>query len=343
MARMNVIMGMSEAEFAAWWATGAAVGHDLPTQDGRVARVLFPGRPGTGVGPDFRDAVVLLAGDRRCGAIELHLRAANWYAHHHQDDPRYDCVVLHVVAGGALPTATQTRLACGAAIPIISVGHLLSVAPQKAPMPWPCQDGPPPDMAQRLAAWGSVRFEERVARFRAALARPAATLDGVLLAGMGEALGYGRAELVTDRLRQRRMAGLTALLPAWQAASPGAVLCGAVLAGGAPQGWERLLRVLTPAGNPIGPRRGAIILWNVVLPILAAYGEGCGNPALARLARVVAHHAPGLPANTITHHMVTWLGLAQAPRGALAQQGLHHLHAHWCQTKTCAACPARRH
>ena len=193
-----------------------------------------------------------------------------------------------------------------------------------------------------LTAWGQARFAERVTRFADELRAPAATLDAVLLAGITEALGYGRMDRVPDRLRTRRLRGLAALLPAWGAVSPGAMCCGAALAGGTTQGWERLLRVIAPPGNPIGAQRGAIILWNVVLPLLAAYGDICGNDALAHIARTVARTAPGLPSNTITRHMSHWLGLHHPPRGAQAQQGLHHLHHYWCRVKDCANCPIRR-
>ncbi len=340
----------SEAEFAAWWADGAIGGHDLRTSDGRTARVLFQGRAGGPVGPDFRDAVILLDGARQTGDIELHLRAANWYDHRHQTDPRYDHVILHVVAHGPLPPAAVTRLASGAVTPSVVLGDRARFA---APSPhhptWPCQAAPlpAPDRAAALVAWGRARFAARVARFRADLALapdPAAALDGLLLAAIAEALGYGRdmyqRGAARDLLSARRLQALVQLTEEWARVSPGAVWCGAALAGGERAGWERLLRVLAPAGSAIGRQRGAIVLWNAVLPVLVAYGDACGNQALAQIARAIAWHAPGLPGNTITRGMARWLALPRPPAGALAQQGLQHLHARWCRTKDCAACPA---
>jgi hypothetical protein len=374
-----------EAEFAAWWADGAICGYDLPTSDGRTARVLFQGRAGGPVGPDFRDAVILLDGARRVGDIELHLRAANWYNHRHQTDPRYDNVILHAVACGPLPPEAVTRLASGAVAPLVVLDDRAGFADPSSQRPvWPCQAQPlpAPERAAVLAAWGRARFAERVARFRADLARqsdPAAALDAMLLAAIAESLGYGRREYhrgknrtrhegregdegpeenlsssdlrvlpylcglhvsSLDLLSARRLQGLVQLAEEWARVSPGAVWCGAVLAGGERAGWERLLRVLAPAGTAIGRQRGAIVLWNAVLPVLAAYGDACGNLALAQIARAIAWHAPGLPGNTITRSMTRWLGLPRPPTGALTQQGLHHLHAHWCRAKDCAACPA---
>ena len=31
------------------------------------------------------------------GNIEIHIKSSDWYAHHHEEDPAYDNVVLHVV------------------------------------------------------------------------------------------------------------------------------------------------------------------------------------------------------------------------------------------------------
>ncbi len=382
----------SEAAFAAWWAAGRVAGHDLPTRDGRTARILFPGRPGGPVGPDFRDAVILLDGIRRAGDIELHLRASGWNAHRHQTDPRYDRVILHVVAGGPAPPDPVIRLASGATAPIVILDNPAQFAQPSPHRPiWPCRAHPlpAPELANALRAWGQERFAARVARFRAelaAIADPAAALDTVLLAAITEALGYGRAapaprppphpadregeivwadtgvelcdqpakrsrlpgfaeegpEVGRDRLSLRRFSSLNVLADGWRMMSPGAIWCGAALAGGTAEGWMRLMRLFIPAGNAIGRNRSAIVLWNAVLPVLVAHGQCCGNVALARVAQEIAETAPGLPGNAITRWMARWLGLRHAPPGALAQQGLHHLHAQWCREKSCAGCPAHQ-
>jgi hypothetical protein len=238
-----------EAAFAAWWARGRAVGYPLPTADGRVACVLFPGRAGGPVGPDFRDAVVEIDGQRITGDIELHLRAANWYSHQHQTDPRYNHVILHAVAHGPLPPDAATRLASGATIPVVLLDDPARFAQPPAMQPiWACQAHPlaPRDLAAQLADWGRARFAARVARFRAALAT--ADLDAVLLGAIAESLGYGREmyqvrirtsisenmEISTegtessrrgylDVLSARRLHGLAGLAQGWHATSPGAV------------------------------------------------------------------------------------------------------------------------
>lgn len=341
-----------EAQFAAWWAAGAAVGHDLRAADGRAVRVLFPGRPGGPAGPDFRDAVVTIAGARLVGDVELHLHAAAWRGHGHSRDPRYNSVILHVVAQATTEVTATTLPSGGSAALVVLPLERRPPAPATAG-DWPCQRQPPPAvLRQHLASWGAQRFEARVARFRGELAMRGATLAGLLGAAIAEALGYGRDPQATrqrwltgdtrpmpDQLSTRRLAGLAQLLASPAAVDLAARCCGALLAGGERSGWERLVRVLAPGHDAIGAARGGIVAWNAVLPCLAAYGDRCGNRALARLARVVAIAAPGLPSNAIARAQSRWLGMTRLPPGALAQQGLHHLHVAWCRAKSCASCP----
>lgn len=350
-SRARPIPPGSEAEFAAWWTAGGALHQTWPTADGRLVQILFAGRPGGPAGPDFRDAVILLDGVRCTGDIELHLRVAGWHAHGHATDPRYNHVILHVIAQGPLSPQSQTPLASGATIPIMALDDWHQTTPPAA-TPWPCQENAQPDAwGPQLRRWGATRFALRTARFHAELAAPGATLDHVLLAAIAEALGYGRMPEVTrqahrrraqapmpdglDRLSMRRLTAMGNILQSWQLA-PGAQCCGALLAGGEAAAWERLGALFAP----VGQARAAIVIWNAILPCLAAYGDHCRNVALSRLARQIAAIAPGLPGNTLTRAMTHWLRLPHAPTGALAQQGLHHLHAQWCRTKTCATCPA---
>lgn len=48
-------------------------------------------------GPDFFNAKVELNGQLWAGNIEIHVKSSDWYAHNHQEDSKYDNVVLHVV------------------------------------------------------------------------------------------------------------------------------------------------------------------------------------------------------------------------------------------------------
>ena len=86
---------LPERLLAKLWA--AKAGWKLRTTDGRTLRVLYPGRPAPGHGPDFRDALLLLSGRRMRGPVELHRTPAEWSAHGHDHDAAYADVVLHVV------------------------------------------------------------------------------------------------------------------------------------------------------------------------------------------------------------------------------------------------------
>lgn len=70
---------------------------DMVTVDGRRLTVIDPGRHNTDAGPDFFNAKVRIGDDMWAGDIEMHVRASDWHRHHHDNDPAYDSVVLHVV------------------------------------------------------------------------------------------------------------------------------------------------------------------------------------------------------------------------------------------------------
>lgn len=48
-------------------------------------------------GPDFLDACIEFEGLRWFGHVEMHINASDWYKHHHDLDPLYNNVILHVV------------------------------------------------------------------------------------------------------------------------------------------------------------------------------------------------------------------------------------------------------
>ena len=70
---------------------------NLCTTTGLPIEILHPGEWNTHAGPDFFNARLRIAGTLWAGTVEIHLRASEWLAHRHSDDPSYDNVVLHVV------------------------------------------------------------------------------------------------------------------------------------------------------------------------------------------------------------------------------------------------------
>ncbi|EFH87200.1 DUF2851 family protein [Ktedonobacter racemifer] len=90
----------------------------LPLDTGETYQLLFAGRPGGSKGPDIRDAVLrplasssplapaglrqVLQAPRLCGDVEFHVRASDWYAHHHESDRRYNQVAISKIGSASL-------------------------------------------------------------------------------------------------------------------------------------------------------------------------------------------------------------------------------------------------
>lgn len=68
----------------------------LHTTDGRTVEVVDPGLHNRNAGPDFFNAKVKIDGTLWVGNVEIHDKASDWFLHHHDRDPHYDNVILHV-------------------------------------------------------------------------------------------------------------------------------------------------------------------------------------------------------------------------------------------------------
>lgn len=92
---------------------------------GARVRIMHPGKWNLLGGPDFQSARLRFdEGPEVIGDVEVHLRAVDWDAHGHADDPAYDRVVLHVVL--FLPGADRvTRGVGGREIPVLALLPLL--------------------------------------------------------------------------------------------------------------------------------------------------------------------------------------------------------------------------
>ena len=79
------------------WQHRLGVDTNTLTADGRRVRIIDQGRLNTDAGPDFFNASVQIGDETWAGNLEIHVRASDWYRHHHDTDPAYDSVILHVV------------------------------------------------------------------------------------------------------------------------------------------------------------------------------------------------------------------------------------------------------
>jgi Protein of unknown function (DUF2851) len=393
----------SERDIARRWASGELIGVPLRTTGGERLTVLYPGRPGGGAGPDFRDAVIRL-GDAQtlCGDVELHLRGGDWRAHGHMDDPHYGRVILHVVLTNDLQ---PTRLADGRSVPVLALAEVvtpptLPLRPKDAER-WPCQQAETrlaeADLTGLLDQAGEARFLEKATAFQAQLAADAEQAESdqqgwslesrLLFVGLAEGLGYGREReafrvvgeelvklapdlnspahvyegllarlTVAPRLDRQRLAALIRLAVRWREAGPWPQLWGTLSRTQTTPIGEALFRLLTASGatyqvstrkngapsESLSEGRAAILLWNVALPFTYAWALLHDDDALAKRAYALALEFSGLPSNQITRAMQQQLLLPKHPRLALAQQGLQHVHKHWCREKICAACPCAK-
>ena len=199
---------LSERVLAELWAGQRFDRSALVDLRGCPLSVVFRGWANRGPGPDFQQAILadpdghLLRGD-----VELHVDAADWWAHGHHRDPAYNGVILHVVAmterAGPLQPAP---LASGAFAPTVAIG-----LPESA---WPEALGSVPDGCREAATAragselldlldraGDQRLQAKADRYEAELA--ARDPGEVLYTGLLEALGYTANVAPFRRLGQR--------------------------------------------------------------------------------------------------------------------------------------------
>ena len=208
---------LPESALAKLWQRRAARQEWFRTSQGRRVRVLYPGRPGTSAGPDFRNALLHFEDEGVVqGDVEIHIRQQDWDAHGHREDPNYNGVVLHAALDlHPQPTERQS----GGEVPVVS---LASILPEGGPeggetdggeaegdgggdgsggcrgdsgAVWGLLTGlgyPRPESLDEMAALldraGDERFLGKSGRFVKFLAEQAP--EQVLYEGVMEALGY---------------------------------------------------------------------------------------------------------------------------------------------------------
>ncbi|RYF89851.1 MAG: DUF2851 family protein [Chitinophagaceae bacterium] len=66
-------------------------------------QVIFAGNLNSNQGPDFLNAKIKTGDTTWAGNIEIHVKASEWDAHGHSNDPNYRNIILHVVWQNDLP------------------------------------------------------------------------------------------------------------------------------------------------------------------------------------------------------------------------------------------------
>jgi hypothetical protein len=227
---------MSELDLALIWNAQLWPGSfSLRTVDGRPVEIIYRGRWSGGFGPDFKGALLRLGPDLLKGDVELHLRSGDWNLHGHQNDRRYNEVVLQVtLEDNAGPARTATEQ--GKVLPVLALLPLFKQSGLQlcetleaarasgtrlgslSESDGPCCDRVAEhhtDLSQVLAKvqrLGEQRFEEKADRFEMACA---VDPDGAgettaaaqeLWAGLLESLGYSQ-----NKAPFRRLAGVLPL------------------------------------------------------------------------------------------------------------------------------------
>ncbi len=181
--------------FVVWLWEHRHTNPDLTTTDGIPLQVIYPGRRGSGWGPDLRGALLAIAGRVVRGDVEVHVTARDWARHGHARDSAYDGTVLHVVLeaepgvvcyrsdGAAVPTVA---LQAAIAAPLPLLWRRWQQEPRCRPPVEPCRT--PEEAAALLDEAGMERFATRVDRYEADIALVGA--PQALWAGLCDALGY---------------------------------------------------------------------------------------------------------------------------------------------------------
>ncbi len=360
-----------ESDVSARWAAGFRGA--LRLEDGRALKVIFPGVPGGGSGPDFKGAILDAGGDFLRGDVEIHLLASGWRTHGHHLDVAYAGVVLHAVAAndtGALATLHFS----GRAIPVLVLPAEEGQTAFPPPFTPPCALAAAQGRASResLERLGLRRLRMKAARAgplvaasgsgqalyalsleilggppnRAPFASLARRLPLAALAERVERAPIPRQRLIAAELRGAaatlavRRAGLRPMASPVRRLEVAAAVIHRWWPEGAAMGWPAALPAGAGLPTPLPPGLGrslAIELWvNAVLPVALAAKEW---PEAECESELLALPSPGTYGKL--KRLDDWLGAGdEAPfRTAARLQGGILLHADYCTKGMCGRCP----
>ena len=188
------------------WQHRLWVPQAMHTVDGRKIQVIDQGRLNTDAGPDFFNAKVKIDGEMWVGNIEIHVRASDWYRHHHDKDEAYDNVILHVVEkddiavhrsnGEVIP---QLCMPCTAQFSE-QYHQLVGSAASELPCASHISSLPPIYLTDMISTLGYERLYEKVERIDALLSRLSGDWAEVCYVLLARSLGFGVNSDAFERL-----------------------------------------------------------------------------------------------------------------------------------------------
>ena len=164
----------------------------LVTENGEAFQVIYPGRPNGGQGADLLDAVIRTPEGVVIGDIEIHAKSSEWQSHHHNGDPGYNRVILHVVLRRDTEITVRQD---GNKVPILALEKNYSrrsgISENKESLPCQKLAGQGSEgVAHVLEAVGEVRFRDKAERFLRELERE--EVEQVFYEAVMRALGYSK-------------------------------------------------------------------------------------------------------------------------------------------------------
>jgi hypothetical protein len=198
-----------ELELQSRWFAGD-FGREFISVDGQKVEIVQFGFWNHSAGPDFSDAVVLIDGVKRAGAIEMDPDVRDWEHHGHAVNPVYDKVVLHLYFTDSGKERRFTRTASHLNVPQVKM-NLASIhlGPPKfaeaearlGRCSFPLKKMDAVSVERLLEAGAQYRMQLKAARF----ARVAEIhgRDEAAFQAMSEALGYVNNKLAMRVLAQR--------------------------------------------------------------------------------------------------------------------------------------------
>lgn len=91
------------------WKNSIFSTFNFQTTAGETLKIIHPGYPHQDAGPDFKQAIIKINQILWAGDVEIHIRTSDWFKHKHQQDSKYNSVILHVVYEDDLPNVKETK------------------------------------------------------------------------------------------------------------------------------------------------------------------------------------------------------------------------------------------